>query len=158
LSCAESAGAGVWEPAGAAINDANSAVVKQSPQIAIARVLVIPLQLRRMQRKRATGRTGKAETDFLRREEHLPDDWQFPADSDGDLRFVLRASKCTSGAGWGLLASDDAATIELYLNRAEELRAIAADMKNAGARELLLRVAADYEKLAAALQTQARKS
>jgi hypothetical protein len=56
------------------------------------------------------------------------------------------------------LASDDAATIELYLNRAEELRAIAADMNNAAARELLHRVAADYEKLAAALQKQARKS
>ena len=40
---------------------------------------------------------------------------------------------------------------EAYLNRAEELRAVAETMHNQEARESILRIAADYDKMAAKL-------
>ena len=44
--------------------------------------------------------------------------------------------------------------IETYRSRAEELRGLAEQMRNPESRDLLLNVANDYEKLAAALERQ----
>ncbi len=41
---------------------------------------------------------------------------------------------------------------EKYLTYAEELRAIAADMKNGRYREMMLKIAVDYERMAERLQ------